>query len=198
MKKLLLILCVAALSACTTVVKVEGDQIVNGRLAVKLPDAWNKLTLPANKQPFEVWTQEGMTLDHLRFWAAIKPGQSLLNRPTNNTPAGEKAPRLPTYTKGMAPDQLVSLFETLYSADGSLVAINQVDAATFAGQPGVRFEFSVARKSDDVQLKGVGWVAVRGDELFAATFVAPRLSFFGRLLPKAEGVVKTAQIIKGG
>ncbi|MES2976087.1 MAG: hypothetical protein V4757_20885 [Pseudomonadota bacterium] len=197
MKKIFALMLVALLAACTTVVKVEGDQVVNGRLAVKLPEAWNKLTLPADKQPFEVWTQEGRTLDHLRFWAAIKPGETLLTRPAGYTPAGEKAPRLPTYTSGMAPDQLVSLFETLYSVDGSHVTMNKVEPAVFAGEPGVRFEFSVARKSDDVQFKGVGWVAVRQGELFAATFVAPRLSFFARILPKAEGVVRTAKILKG-
>lgn len=194
MKKLLAILLIATLAACTSVTKVEGDQVVNGRLAVKLPDAWNRVSLPSAKQPFDVWTQEGLTLDHLRIWAAIKPGEALLTRPSGYTPAGEKAPRIPTYTKGMAPDQLVTLFETLYSGDGSQVSVSKVEPALFAGQQGVRFEFAVVRKSDDVQLKGVGWVAVRADELFAATFVAPRLSFFPRLLPKAEGVVKTAQI----
>jgi hypothetical protein len=30
--------------------------------------------------------------------------------------------------------------------------------------------------------------------LFAATFAAPRLAFFPRLLPMAEAVVKTARI----
>jgi len=45
-----------------------------------------------------------------------------------------------------------------------------------------------------VQLAGVGWAAVRRNELFAATFVAPRLSFFARLQPKAEAVVRTLRI----
>ena len=53
--------------------------------------------------------------------------------------------------------------------------------------------------SDDLNMLGVGWLAVRpdptwGEELFAATFVAPRLSFYQRLLPMAEEVVKTARI----
>jgi len=33
-----------------------------------------------------------------------------------------------------------------------------------------------------------------GEELYAATFVAPRLSFYERLVPMAEAVVKTARI----
>jgi hypothetical protein len=63
----------------------------------------------------------------------------------------------------------------------------------------VRFEFTLARRRDDLTMQGVGWVAVRpdpvyGEELYAATFVAPRLSFYQRLLPMAEAVVKTARI----
>jgi hypothetical protein len=37
-------------------------------------------------------------------------------------------------------------------------------------------------------------VSVRKNELFAATFVAPRLAFYPRLLPKAEAVVRSAEI----
>ena len=195
MKKILALLLVSLLAACTSIVKVEGDQVINNRMAVKLTDAWNKVDLPGNKQPFDVWTQEGLTIDHLRFWAAVGNNQEMMTRPPGaGVPQGGKAARLPTYVAGMQPDQLVSLFENLYAADGSIVTMNKVEPAVFAGEKGVRFEFAVTRKSDDVQLRGVGWVAVKKNELFAATFVAPRLSFFPRLLPKAESVVKTAQI----
>lgn len=194
MKKILALLLISLLAACVSIVKVEGDQVVKNRMAVKLTEAWNKVELPGNQQPFDVWTQEGLTIDHLRFWAAIASNQELIKRPQASVPQGGKAARMPTYVAGMQPDQLVNLFETLYAADGSIVTMNKVEPTVFAGEKGVRFEFSVIRKSDDVQLRGVGWVAVKKDELFAATFVAPRLSFFPRLLPKAENVVKTARI----
>ena len=58
----------------------------------------------------------------------------------------------------------------------------------------MRFEFAVTRKSNDLQLKGIGWAAVRKNELYAATFTAPELAFYKRLLPKAEEVVKSARI----
>lgn len=194
MKKILIVFLAALLAACTSIVKVEGDQLVNNRMAVKLSDAWNKVSLAGSQQPFDMWTQEGLTLDHLRLWAAIRSGQALMTQAPGSVPAGKKAPRIPTYTAGMQPDQLVNLFETLYSADGSIVSMTKVEPAVFAGEKGVRFEFAVTRKGDDVQLRGVGWVSVRKDELFAATFVAPKLTFFPRLLPKAESVVRTAQI----
>ena len=195
MKKILVLFLVALLAACTSIVKVEGDQLINSRMTVKLPEAWNKVSMPGNKQPFDVWTQEGLPIDHLRFWAGVASNQELMKRPPGApVPAGGKAARTPTYVAGMQPDQLVNLFETLYAADGSSVTMNKVEPAVFAGEKGVRFEFSVVRKGDDVQLRGVGWVAINKNELFAATFVAPRLSFFQRLLPKAENVVQTARI----
>jgi len=195
MKKFLLPLLLAALLAgCASIDKLEGEQVVNQRLAVRLTDAWNKVNIPGQRQPYEMWTQEGLSLDQLRFWAGVRPGESLMVLPAGSTPAGQKAPRVPTYTAGMSPDQLVSLFEIMYAHDGSLVTIDRVEPATFVGGRGVRFEFTVVRKRDDLQLGGVGWVSVRGGDLFAATFVAPRLSFFPRLLPKAESVVRSAQV----
>jgi hypothetical protein len=192
MKKLLAILIVALLTGCAAVVKVEGDQVVNERMNVKLSEAWNKLANYGVKQPYEVWTQDGPSLDHLRFWAGIQSGQALMATP--NVPSGQKAPRVPTYASGMAPDQLVNLFEILYSADGSMVKMTKVEPAPFAGEQGVRFEFTIARKRDDLELRGVGWMAVRKNELYAATFVAPRLAYFAKLLPKAESVVASARI----
>jgi hypothetical protein len=192
MKKLLAALVVILLTGCAAVVKVEGDQVVNERMNVKLSEAWNKLSNYGVKQPYEVWTQDGPSLDHLRFWAGIKSGQALMATPT--VPSGQTAPRVPTFTSGMAPDQLVNLFEVLYSVDGSMVKMTKVEPAPFAGEQGVRFEFTIVRKRDDLELRGVGWMAVRKDELYAATFAAPRLAYYAKLLPKVESVVASARI----
>ncbi len=194
MKKIIAALLISLLAACTSIVKVEGDQTVQGKMTLKLPDAWNKVQLAGTQQPFDLWTQEGLTVDALRFWAGIATNQELIKMPSASVPAGGKAARVPTFVAGMPPDQLVNLFETMYSADGSIVTMNKVEPVVFAGERGVRFEFTMVRKSDDVTMRGVGWVAVKKDQLYAATFVAPRLSFFPRLLPRAESVVRTAAI----
>ncbi len=195
MKKTIIATIVALLAACASVVKVEGDQVVNNRMKVTVAEAWNKVSVPGGKQPFDSWTQEGLSLDHLRLWAAVKSGQSLVELASGSTPAGAKARRVPTYRSGMPMDEIVNLFEMVYSADGSVVTLDKVSPGQFAGENGVHFEFSVARKRDGVQLKGVGWASVRNNELFAASFVAPRLAFYPRLLPKAQSVVTTARIL---
>lgn len=194
MKKILIVLLAVLMAGCASVVKVEGDQVVNGRLSVRLTDAWNKLSLPGARQPYETWTQEGLWVDQLRFWAGVRSGEALMQLPPGSAQADQKAPRVPTFQAGMGADQLVNLFEVLYSTDGSQVTMTRIEPADFAGEKGVRFEFTVLRKRDGLPLHGKGWAAVRKNELFAATFVAPRLNFYPTLLPRAERVIATARI----
>lgn len=194
MKTLIALVLALLVSACASVAKVEGDQVVGRKLVVHVSDAWNKVTDPWENEPYDMWTQEGIPLDHLRLWGGVKPGKSLVAKPTVlfRSP-GEKDPRYPTFTAGLPPDKVVSLFEALYANEGA-VTITRVEPTVFAGEKGVRFEFTLARRADDVTLKGVGWAAIHKDELYAATFAAPRLAFFQKLLPMAEAVVKTARI----
>ncbi len=194
MKKTIPLLLALVLTACASIVKVEGEQQVANRMTVQVSQAWNKISPPGAAQPYQTWTQEGIPLDELRLWAGVRPQQALVNMPAGAVPATGKARRVPTFVVGMQPDQLVHLFETMYALDGSIVTMTRVEPDTFAGHKGVRFEFSVVRRSDDVQLSGIGWVAVHKDELFAATFTAPHLAFFGRLRPMAESLIKTARI----
>jgi hypothetical protein len=188
-----------ALAACTTMSKVDGDQVVNERLSVQVSSAWNKMRDPWIVDPYDTWTQEGLPLDHLRFWGGVRPGQPLMTKlALFSREPDAKEPRVPTFRPGLTPEKLVRLFEELYATAG-VVTVTRVEPTVFAGQKGVRFEFTLARRRDDLTMQGVGWVAVRpdatwGEELYAATFVAPKLSFYERLLPLAETVVKTARI----
>ena len=187
------LLLVLLLAACASIEKADGEQLVASRLRVQLSESWNKLP-GVDGQPFQSWTQEGMPIDQLRFWAGLKPDQALIRAVSRAAPAGGAAPRVPTFTKGMSLDQLVNLFEVAYSADGSSFTLTKAEPVTFVGEKGVRFEFSLVRKSDELQMRGVGWAAVHKDQLFAINYVAPRLSFFARLVPKAEAVAAGASI----
>jgi hypothetical protein len=199
MKRLLLIVMALVLAACTSMSKMEGEQVVGERLVVHVPGAWNKVVDRSEQPPYDTWTQEGIPLDHLRLWGGVRPGQPLMTKwATYSRAEDAKERRVPTFRPGLTPEKLVSLFEELYATAGA-VSITRVEPAVFAGERGVRFEFTLARRSDDLNMRGVGWVAVRpdpvwGEELFAATFVAPRLAFYDRLLPMAEAVVKTARV----
>jgi hypothetical protein len=199
MKRLLACALALLLAACANVSRIEGEQVVHGRLAVQVGSTWNRVSDPWNVPPYDTWTQEGIPLDHLRLWGGVRPGQPLVIKDAVYSRAADaKDPRVPTFRQGLSAEQLVSLFEEVYARAGP-VTITRVEPTVFAGLKGVRFEFALARRSDDLRLRGVGWAAVRpdatwGEELFAASFVAPRLGFYDRLLPMAEAVVKTARV----
>jgi hypothetical protein len=199
MKRLLALLLAALLAACSSMSRMEGEQVVNDRLAVDVPQAWNRITDRWEVDPYDTWTQEGIPLDHLRFWGGVRPGQPLMSKPAMFSRAADaKERRVPTFRMGLTPEKLVGLFEELYATAGT-VTITKMEPTVFAGQKGVRYEFTLLRRRDDLTMQGVGWVAVRqdavyGEELYAATFVAPRLSFYERLLPMAESVVKSARV----
>lgn len=189
MKKIAILTLALILSACTTVTQIQGEQRLGNRLSVKLPSAWNKFSQPASV-PYEVWTQEGVMLDQLRIWAAIKPEQALIVKQMANE---QKAAKVPVFSPGLRPDQWVALLETAYAADGSVVNVDKVEPATLAGVKAVRFEFSMTRKNDDLAFRGVGWAAEQDKLFFAAVFTAPRLHFYGQLQPKVEAIIRTAQ-----
>lgn len=190
MKKLLILFFAVLLAGCAAVVKVEGDQVVKDRLTLKLPAAWNRMAMV--HEPYELWTQDGITIDQLRIWAGVKPGEALIKAPPAHL--GLKDPRLPTFTAGMAPDQLARQFEIMYTVYGWQAKVTRIEPGEFAGEKGVRFELAMTKKGSELLMKGVGWAAVRNGELYAATFTAPELSFFKRQLPKAEAVVASARI----
>jgi len=191
MKKIATLTLTLLLSACTTVTQVEGEQRLGNRMNVQLTDAWNKFSQPSSV-PYDVWTQEGIMLDQLRIWAAIKDDQALIAKPASD---GQKDAKMPVFKTGLRPDQWVGLLETVYASDGSVVTVDKVEPSTWAGTKAVRFEFSMTRKNDDLNFRGVGWATEQDQQFFAAVFTAPRLHFYQQLLPKAEAVIKTARFI---
>jgi hypothetical protein len=192
MKKFICIALTLIIAGCAAIVKVEGEQTINSKLVIKLPQAWNKVSTTASQQPYELWTQDGVFVDQLRFWAGIANGANLVTTPPKNSQG--KAPRVPVFTSGMRLDQLASLFEQMYAIDGSAVTLDKVEPALFGGQQGVRVEFSVVMQSSNLQMKGIAWAAEHKGQFYATSYAAPRLGFFPRYLPQVQEIAKSAMI----
>jgi len=174
------------LAGCANVAKIStGEVVVDNRLSFTLDAAWNQVNIPGRNKPV-LWTQDGITIDALELWIGIKDGQTMIDTPKDKRPLVFKA--------GMAPHEIVGLFEGIYGLDGSTFTLDKLAPATFLGGPGVRFDYTVLRKADDVRISGVGWAAVKNGELVAMTFVAPRLGFFPRHVTKAERAAATARL----
>jgi len=179
---------VLLLAACAQVSKVaDGDVVVRERLVVTVDTPWNQFERTmADKVP--TWTNEGLTIDALQFFVAIKDGE--LISPTPSEPKGQ---RPLVFRAGMQAAEVVDLFQTLWTRDGSSLTIDKVAPEAFMGGNGFRIDYSRVRKVDEVRLQGVAWGVVHNGELYVIHYSAPRLAFFGRYLPRVEALAKTAR-----
>jgi hypothetical protein len=187
MKKLAFVLAALALAACATVAKVDsGKQAVGERLTLTLEGPWNSVDLP--NTPAKIWTMEGLPLDQLRIYSGIKDGEEL----DRGGPGAAKKPI--NFRSDMRPDDIVGMFETAVTRDGSTFKLDKLEPWTFGGQKGFRFEYTFTRKLDGVVNLGVGYGAVSKGELFALLYAAPRLGFFARHKDRVEQIARSAVI----
>ncbi len=184
-RRLLALLALLALAGCANVAKVStGSATIGERMTADVGKAWNHVTLPGLDGI--VWTQDGITLDALQFWVGVKDNQPIA------PPGQDKRPL--TFKAGMQPHEIVALMQGYYARDGSTVKLDKLEPVEFGGVKGVRFEFNVVRKFDEVALNGLGWAGVRGGELFAMGFTAPRLGFFPRHAAEVEAIARSVRI----
>jgi hypothetical protein len=201
MKKLVTLCLIVTLSACGVFQKMEGAQTVNGRMQLVLGDAWNRLNLgygtTQSGQPYEVWTQDGIVIDQLRIWSALKADQPMAATTGQVRTVAEQAGKaqIAVFKAGLTSEKLVALFEAYYAANRSSVTVNKVEPATLSGHAAVRFEFELTHSSTNLVFQGVGWAANPKDQLFALVFTAPKLSFFERQLPKVEAIAASIKIV---
>jgi len=164
---------------------IEGEaSVAGGAMVVRADKGWNHMAVI--DRPWTTWTQDGPAIDELRFWAGMTDGEAI-------APPESSEQRPLSFRRTMQPHELVALFASLQARDGSAVTLQKIEPAQFVGVPGVRFRFSVLRLSDEMRLSGVGWAAVRGDQLYAMTFTAPRLDFFARHEAQVERIAKSAK-----
>lgn len=182
--------CAALLGGCATIEKVEtGEQVLGERLVLRLEGPWNRVDLPG---PFQVWTMEGLPVDQLRIFSGLRDGQPVV------AGAREGSPRMPlVFRAAMQPEQVVALFEGMLTRDGSVFTLKKLEPAPFGGVPGFRFEFTLTRKVDGVELQGLAQGAIADRALYAVMYSAPRLVFYARHAPGVEAMVRQAVLRPG-
>jgi hypothetical protein len=166
----------------------SGEVVVGNRMAVNLDTPWNQFEQVMG-DGVPTWTQQGVTVDALKFYVGLKDGALIAA-----TPSEPKGTVPLSFKSTMQATEVVALFEQLYSRGGSTFTLERLVPQTFVDVPGFRFEFSSIRKSDDVRLRGMGWGAVRNGELFAITYTAPRLAFYPAGLPSATAIASSARL----
>lgn len=178
------------LSGCVAMVKTgPGAVTVKDGLTVTSDGNWNRLDLPRAGND-EIWTSDGLPLDTLIFYVGMREGEALVVPPAGTT----RKP--PAFRASMGPNEIVELYETSITQDGSTFKLDRLAPAPFAGASGFRFEFTMVRKSDDVTLRGVAQGAVVKGRLYLVAFRATRAHYFAKHLPRAEALMRSA-LIKG-
>jgi hypothetical protein len=192
MKFIAVAILVLALAGCVSVGKVEsGVRPVGDRLVVTLDGPWNQINAP-NLGPAQTWTMEGLPVDQLLLYSGLKSGQAI--HAERAAGASGVKPKVFEFRSGMQPDEIVALFEGMLTRDGSRFELVKLEPASFGGGKGFRFDYSLTRKIDNVQLTGVGYGTVSKGELFAIVYMAPKVAFFARHSAKVEQLCHSARI----
>jgi hypothetical protein len=185
---LIVVLGLAGCATTTRVSKVEsGQQLVGERLEVKVEGPWNHINTPL-LAPAQAWTMEGFPIDQLLIYSGVKDGEAI--HPIASGTGGKTF----NFRSNMQPDEIVTMFEGSLTRGGSSFKLVKLEPWSFGGTKGLRFEYAVVRKIDNVPLSGVGFACVSEGELFAMLYSAPRLGFFPRHEPRVEEIAKSAKV----
>jgi hypothetical protein len=178
---------VAILAGCAAVTKVEtGRATIRDAMTVQVDSPWNRFERGVADDT-TVWTQEGITVDALQFYAGLKDGDLIAP-----TPKDLPDPKPLAFKSNMRPEQIAALFEALHTRDGSRFELVTIGPDQFVGTNGFRFEFNVTRKVDEVRLRGVAFGAVKQGKLYLISYTAPRLVFFEKYRPQVEAIARSA------
>ena len=187
MKRLLMLVLALAMAGCASVKKMEsGPQDIGARLSVTLEGPWNHVQ-PPQAGPAQIWTMEGLPIDQLRIYAGIKDGEAV------EASSGGGAKRA-EFRAGMQPEDIVGMFESMLTRDGSTFKLEKLEPWSFGGEKGFRFEFTFTRKIDGVVNLGVGYGTVSKGELYTLLYAAPRLGFFPRHKDRVDQIARSARL----
>jgi len=171
-----------------TWVRVADGANAAGTLDLQAGPTWSRQTGGADSPNHELWTSEGVPLDQLHFYTGVGPGQPLA------LALGRTGKQVPTFREGLQPHEVVELYESVVTMDGSVFQREKLAPAPFAGENGFRFEFTLIRRSDDLTLKGTGFGAVRAGKLYLVVYLAPRMHYFPKHIGEVEAIVQSARI----
>jgi hypothetical protein len=184
----LVLLLITLLASCATVTKMgPGDVTVKEQLSAQLDSAWNRIDAAGGNKT-EVWTTDGLPLDTLVFYVGIADGEPLVQLPQR------RDKQQPIFHGTMPAHGIVDLYGTVVSEGGNGFSLGKLAPTTFLDTAGFRFEFTLLRKGDEVELKGVGYGAIRNGKLYLMVFRAPKLYYFPKNAARVEAVARSLKL----
>ncbi len=148
---------------------------------------WNKLGGRVGRNA-ESWTMDGLRLNDMTFYGGIADNTTLFRE------IDKKNAPLPRFSATMLLPDVAQLFEGSYRvANGtSLMAIDSIEPATFAGQPGFRFTYNFTIQNEEVKRLGEARGAIINGKLYMITYEAPVIHYFGKDLEAFRKIATSA------
>jgi hypothetical protein len=155
--------------------------LIKEELSVIADARWNRVEPPPDE--IETWTADGMALDALAFYV-VAEGETL----------GEaNGPDTPRWRRWMTPHDVVELYETLVTQEGSFFKLDRLAPAAFGGHHGFLFEHTTVTREGPT-LGGLAYGAVAGGKLYLISYTAPRSYYFEKHLAAVRAIAASARI----
>jgi hypothetical protein len=147
--------------------------VAKSGLQVTPSQPWNRLGGRIGRNA-ESWTLDGLSLNDMTFYGGIADNTTLFRE------VNKKDAPLPRFSATMLIPDVVQLFEGSYRvANGtSLMTIDTVEPAKFAGNPGFRFTYNFTVQNEEVKRNGEARGAIVGGKLYMITFEAPVIHYY--------------------
>jgi len=179
----------AAFAGAKLMAKGKPVAVAKSALTVTPPIDWNRIGARPGRNA-ESWTLDGLSLDDVTFYGGIANDTTLFRD------AKKKTAPLPRFSATMLAPDIAQLFESSYrvSIGTSLMSIDSVEPAQFAGHQGFHFTYSFVVQGEEVRRKGDATGAVIGGKLYLVTFEAPVIHYYDATVAKYRALVATAAL----
>ncbi len=197
MQKKILILVIIAMTMATTPAMSGYKLMPAGKpvlvaksgMSVTPGQPWNRLGARVGRNA-ESWTLDGLTLNDMTFYGGIANDTTLFRE------VDKKNAPLPRFSSTMLIPDVVQLFEASYRvANGtSLMSIDSIEPAPFAGKSGFRFTYNFTLQNEEVKRLGEARGAIVDGRLFMMTFEAPIIHYFANDVGAFRAIADSAVI----
>jgi hypothetical protein len=168
--------------------KGKDVTVANSAMTVTPPRDWNQLSHKPGKKA-ETWTLDGEQLNDITWYGGIAPGEPLVRE------RDKKRKPLPKVSRETLLVELPELLEATYRSDKDIGTFKVIASAPdhFLGVNGIRFSYEYV-DNDNLPRKGEARAVLVKGRLYMATFDAPRLHYFERLLPDFHTLTDSAKL----
>lgn len=189
MRQIISTLATLLLAACASFFTATGtgQVTIKDRITITTTTPWNRYDASATDFS-EMWTADGLPLDNLWFYTGIPDGEPLKRTYES------RQKKLPKFQTSMTPTEVVEMIESYMTADGSTFKLERLTPTPLAGSAGFRFDFRALRKTDEVDLRGVGFATIHREKLYMMIYTAPATYYFQKNLTQVEAMAASLTI----